>query len=216
MASVSGENGTAEDLRRQLTDRWGRLAPGHPELGRQLLARYAEPSRRYHDDLHLVRVLIAVDELADEARDIVAVQLAAWFHDAVYDVRAADNEEQSARLAEVALPAAGIPPDRVAEVARLVRLTATHATTVDDRDGAVLCDADLAILASSAVDYAQYAAAVRCEYAHVSDADFRAGRAAILGQLLALPRLFATDSGRDRWEAPARHNVEAEIAELTG
>jgi predicted metal-dependent HD superfamily phosphohydrolase len=179
------------------------------------MARYREPSRRYHDVRHLAQVLSAVDELADEADDPEAIQLAAWFHDAVYDVRAGDNEEQSARLAERELPLAGVAATRVADVARLVRLTVTHAVTAGDRDGAVLCDADLSILGAAAADYAAYVAAVREEYAHVPDADFKAGRAAILRQMLARPRLFATERGHDRWEAQARRNVEHEIAELT-
>ena len=213
---MSDESPPPDLLVRQLPHRWARLLPEHPELGQRLIGRYADPSRRYHDVVHLSRVLVAVDDLADEADDLVAVQLAAWFHDAVYDVRAGDNEEQSARLAEIELPAAGVAPVQVAAVARLVRLTATHAAEPADRDGAVLCDADLAILASAPDDYAHYTAAVRAEYAHVAEADFKAGRAAILRGLLALPRLFATDSGHDRWEARARRNVEAEIVELTG
>jgi predicted metal-dependent HD superfamily phosphohydrolase len=215
MKIVSDESPSRDLLVRQLPDRWARLLPESPELGRQLIGRYAEPWRRYHDAVHLSRVLVAIDELADAADDLLAVRLAAWFHDAVYDVRAGDNEEQSARLAEIELPPTGVSPAQVAAVAQLVRLTATHAAEPADRDGAVLCDADLAILASSPDEYAHYTEAVRAEYAHVAEADFKAGRAAILRELLALPRLFATERGHDRWEAPARLNVEREIAELT-
>jgi predicted metal-dependent HD superfamily phosphohydrolase len=215
MVVVSDQSALGDRRVRQLPSRWTRLLPDSVELGRQLIARYSEPSRRYHDVRHLAHVLAAVDELADEADDIQAVQLAAWFHDAVYDARAGDNEEQSARLAERELPLAGVPATRIAKVARLVRLTATHTVAADDHDGAVLCDADLSILSADADQYAAYTAAVREEYAHVPDADFMAGRAAILRQLLALPRLFATERGRDRWEARARRNVEREIGELT-
>jgi predicted metal-dependent HD superfamily phosphohydrolase len=215
MMAVSDESALRDRLTQELPDRWARVLPGHPELGRQLIARYAEPQRRYHDGTHLVRVLMAVDALADEADDVGDVVLAAWFHDAVYDVRAVDNEEQSARLAETELARVGVPSTRIANVARLVRLTAAHAVEAGDRDGAVLCDADLSILAAVDDDYREYAAAVREEYAHVPEPDFRAGRAAILRQLLALPRLFATQTGHDRWEARARRNVEREIAELT-
>jgi predicted metal-dependent HD superfamily phosphohydrolase len=215
MVVVSDDFRLRDRMVDQLPDRWALLMPDRPELGRELIARYAEPHRRYHDGVHLASVLIAVDELADEADEVEAVQLAAWFHDAVYDVRAQDNEERSARLAETELMRVGVEPARVAKVARLVRLTSTHAAGPDDRDGAALCDADLSILGASEAEYAAYAAAVREEYAHVADADFRSGRAAILRQLLSLPRLFATERGHDRWEAPARRNVEREIAELT-
>ena len=56
---------------------------------------------------------------------------------------------------------------------------------------------------------------MRREYAHVSDADFRAGRAAVLSDLLAKPRLFHTTYAHERWEPGARSNVEAELARLT-
>nr|WP_206067786.1 metal-dependent phosphohydrolase [Nonomuraea sp. FMUSA5-5] len=118
-------------------------------LGAELVARWAEPHRRYHTRTHLAAVLAAIDDLADEAADLAAVRLAAWFHDAVYDGRPGWDEERSAQLAQARLPACGVPAQRVAEVARLVRLTAAHDTLrPGDRNGAVLCDADLAILAA--------------------------------------------------------------------
>ncbi|MFJ5674526.1 hypothetical protein [Streptomyces sp. NPDC093097] len=179
-----------------------------------LLRRWAEPQRRYHTTDHLIAVLDRIDELAAYAEDLPTVQLAAWFHDAVYRPDRSENEERSAALAERALPELGIAAPRTAEVARLVRLTVTHAPAPDDRDGAVLCDADLAVLAGSPDAYAAYAAAVRAEYAFVPDPDFRAGRAAVLRQLLALPRLFRTPWAHDHWEGPARHNLSTELALL--
>jgi predicted metal-dependent HD superfamily phosphohydrolase len=78
----------------------------------------------------------------------------------------------------------------------------------------VLCDADLAILAAGHDRYADYVAGVRAEYAHVDDAVFATGRAAVLEELLAKPTLFHTDAGRQRWEATARANVEWELSSL--
>ena len=139
------------------------------------------------------------------------MELAAWFHDGVYDGRP-DAEERSAAWAETAL--AGRDPDLVAEVARLVRLTESHRPAEDDRNGCALSDADLAILAAPPPRYAEYVADVRREYAHVSDDDFRAGRAAVLADLLAKPRLFQTTYAQERWEPTARANVEAELSRL--
>ncbi|MEU5211961.1 hypothetical protein [Streptomyces sp. NPDC020742] len=181
-----------------------------------LLSRWGEPHRRYHTVEHLAAVLARIDELAGHADDLSVVQLAAWFHDAVYRPDRSENEERSAALAERALPELGIGPARTAEVARLVRLTVTHAPEPDDPDGEVLCDADLAVLAGSPDDYAAYAAAVRAEYAFVPDPDFAAGRAAVLHQLLALPRLFRTPQGYDRWEHQARRNLATELDLLGG
>ncbi|MFE6172938.1 HD domain-containing protein [Streptomyces sp. NPDC056464] len=180
-----------------------------------LLTRWQEPQRRYHTLTHLTAVLDHIDELAGHAGDPDVVRLAAWFHDAVYLPDRSENEERSARLAERALLEAGVSEARTAEVARLVRLTTTHDPAPDDRDGQVLCDADLAILAAPPSAYAAYTAAVREEYHFVPSDAFRAGRAAILRQLLALPSLFRTPLGRKEWEATARYNLAGELEMLS-
>jgi predicted metal-dependent HD superfamily phosphohydrolase len=181
-------------------------------LRAELEAAYADPSRGYHDLTHLAEVLAHVDDLMTaEDPEREAVLLAAWFHDVVYDGQG-DLEERSARRAADAL--AGTP--LADEVARLVRLTGSHRPAADDRAGQVLCDADLAVLAADPDRYASYTSGVRKEYASVSDADFAAGRAAVLADLLAKPSLFHTEPGRRRWEQRARANVQAEIRALTG
>jgi len=176
-----------------------------------LLQRYAEPHRHYHDQRHLREVLDAVDRLAHHADDLAAVRLAAWFHDAVYDPRACDNEERSAALAQSALP-----PPLADEVARLVRLTAEHSPQPGDRDGAVLCDADLAILGADEQRYDEYASDVRREYDHVADDAFRTGRTAVLARLLARDRLYSTATAYDLWEDRARANLRRELSVLGG
>jgi predicted metal-dependent HD superfamily phosphohydrolase len=180
----------------------------------ELLAAYTDPSRGYHDTRHLTEVLDRLDELAEAGTSFerLPVELAAWFHDAVYDGRPG-AEERSAHWAGEVLAAHA--PRQVAEVTRLVRLTETHRPAADDLNGGALSDADLAILAAPPARYAEYAADVRREYAHVSDADFRAGRAAVLADLLDRPHLFHTAHARAHWEPSARGNVEAELARLT-
>ncbi|WP_406409999.1 hypothetical protein OG923_15245 [Streptomyces halstedii] len=181
-----------------------------------LLERWGEPQRRYHTTAHLAQVLDHVDTLAGHAADPDVVRLAVWFHDAVYRPDRSENEERSAALAERALPEAGVPDAATAEVARLVRLTVTHDPADGDRDGEVLCDADLAILASAPREYGAYAAQVREEYGFVPDDLFRAGRADVLRHLLGLPRLFRTPHGAAVWEPRARQNVTTELELLTG
>ncbi len=200
---------------------WTRLlhracATGDPvPYGENLLARWAEPHRRYHTTDHLAAVLRHVDDLAGAAADPDAVRLAAWFHDAVYRPDRSENEERSAALAERALPEAGATRTLTDEVARLVRLTIGHDPAPGDRNGEVLCDADLAVLGGTPQEYAEYAAAVREEYAFVPDEDFRAGRADVLRHLLALPALFRTPQGAERWDRAARRNLTAELTLLT-
>lgn len=194
--------------------RGGAAGPDPAPYAERLLACWAEPQRRYHTTDHLAAVLDRIDELEQYADDPAVVRLAAWFHDAVYRPDRSENEERSAALAERALPEAGLAPDATAEVARLVRLTVTHDPRPGDADGAVLCDADLAVLAGRPRAYAAYVAAVRAEYGFVPDDAFRTGRAGVLRELLALPALFRTPHGARHWETPARHNLTAELASL--
>ena len=180
-------------------------------IGDDLLARWSEPHRHYHTVEHLAAVLGVIAEYADRVPDPDAVRLAAWFHDAVYDPRRVDNEEASALLAEASLPELTVTPNRIAEVARLVRLTASHDPLPGDRNGGLLIDADLAILAASPEEYRAYTVAIRREYGHLDDAVFAAGRASVLHNLLSLPRLFHTPVLRDDWEDLARHNTTREL-----
>ena len=222
----SGADTSAEQLTGDLGEAWRAVlgtSEGAQAAVADLLARYAEPHRVYHGLNHLSDVLERIDEIGGEADDEGAVVLAAFFHDAVYEPLAGsavegdgagpDNEERSARLAESALSAVGAG-DRVTEVVRLVRLTRTHAPDRDDRNGGVLCDADLAVLGSSPADYGAYAAAVREEYRAVDDDAFAAGRSAILRALLERPAIFWTQLGYERWEARARRNLDAELTLL--
>ncbi|MBA0049243.1 hypothetical protein [Mycobacterium sp. NPDC050853] len=178
----------------------------------QLTARWLQPHRRHHNLVHLREVLDAVDLLAGDGMvfDREPVELAVWFHDAVYEIGHGDNEVQSAALAQDLLP-----PNASREVIRLVLITETHRVEPGDVNGAVLSDADLSVLGSSDDRYARYAAAVREEYEVVPDHVFNRERARILGALLEQDSIFHTEAGRVRWEAAARSNVEAELRRLT-
>ena len=191
--------------------RWLTLCPGADTVGESLLARWGESHRSYHDLRHLSFVLVTVDLLAGSG----TARHAAWWHDAVYDPRATDNERRSAELAEQTLRGLGLDADRVSDVVRLVLLTETHDPAESDVDGQALCDSDLRVLAGAPAAYDTYVADVRSEYAHVNDTDWCTGRSAVLQQLLDLPQLFHTTTGRT-WEDPARANLTRELASLTG
>lgn len=138
------------------------------------------------------------------------VRLAAFFHDAVYDPTASDNEERSAELAEIELGRLGINGSAIATTLRLIRATDGHET-----DGSsevdVFLDADLAILGTEPEVYDRYASAIRQEYAHLSDDEFRSGRATVLQKFLDRPTLFFTPAGQQRFEQPARNNLAREL-----
>jgi predicted metal-dependent HD superfamily phosphohydrolase len=209
-----------EGGREQLVERWLAALPTGSDsatarrTGGDLLARWQEPHRRYHGLAHLTVVLSIVDANGTLADDLAAVRLAAWFHDAVYDPAAGGNEEASAGLAERLLSDLNAPTSLVSEVARLVRLTAGHVVEAGDRNGALLADADLAILAAEQEAYDEYAVAIRREYAHVPDSLYRMGRRKVLEALLDLPELYRIVPARAQWTERARVNLRREIAAL--
>jgi predicted metal-dependent HD superfamily phosphohydrolase len=201
-----------KSLKVPLLNRWEAIMPGHDALFLDLLDRWSEPHRHYHGCTHLLSVLEALDLLTEPAEAPRTVLLAAWFHDAVYRGTPGQDEEESARLAEDRLTAAGLPESDVAEVVRLVLLTSDHRPEPGDDDGALLSDADLSVLGGDPEEYARYVAAVRKDYAHVGDADFAAGRAAVVRHLLELDPLFRHRRAKELWLHAAHRNLKGELA----
>jgi predicted metal-dependent HD superfamily phosphohydrolase len=180
-----------------------------------LFARLREGHRRYHTAVHVMWVLRHVRSLAhlvgDPAR-LAAVELAALYHDAVYDPRRSDNEACSADLAASVAAELGWAPSRRDDVRRLVMATATHRPTRVDE--AVLVDADLAVLGGDPRSYAAYVNGVRAEYSHVDDTDWRRGRSEVLRHFLDGECVFHTDEMRAALETRARANLTAELVTL--
>ena len=206
---------SAQDVARA----WSQLCPHDDAITRavlaDLLARWSEPHRRYHNLTHLGEVLGVLRHLP--RGKTAAVRLAAFFHDAVYlpEMAGPANEEASAVLLERLGPRCGFAPSTVREASRLVLLTAGHEPDSGDLNGAALSDADLAILAAPPMRYLDYASGVRAEYAHVDDVAFASGRAAVLRDLVSRQPLFVTAYGQREFERAARSNIGRELSMLT-
>ena len=182
----------------------------------ELIALYGEPHRRYHTMAHIQDCLAQVaasTDFTDEQRALM--DAAIWFHDAIYDPTRHDNEAESARLAVERLSAEGASPAFIAEVGRLILLTAGHRVEDGDRLGARLVSIDLSILGADPERYDAYAAAIRQEYAHVPEPAYRAGRAGVMARFLESPRLYADPAWAARYEVRARENITREIVALT-
>jgi predicted metal-dependent HD superfamily phosphohydrolase len=180
----------------------------------QLQAHYAAPGRAYHHLGHVGHVLYVVAALAGHCPQPVAVRLAAWFHDAIYVPGAGDNEARSAKLAEDWIARLQLPLSLCDEVPRLIGLTTGHDAPASDANGAVLLDADLAVLGLPPALYDAYARAIRREYAHIGDGAYRAGRTQVLRRFLARDTLFRTAPMVARYETRARLNLAREIDAL--
>jgi predicted metal-dependent HD superfamily phosphohydrolase len=179
----------------------------------RLVAAYSGPERHYHNLEHLGEMFRVAGRLAAHTDDPAALQLAIWFHDAVYDPQRHDNEERSADWALRSVLAAGCDEAIGQRVRSLVLATAGHEASADP-DTQLLLDIDLAILGAAPARFAEYERQVRAEYAHVPEPDFLAGRARILAGFLARPRLFGTAPFHDALEQRARVNLRQAMAAL--
>ena len=198
----------------QWRDTWHALRlPVPDDVLPALLARWAEPHRRYHTLQHLRECLelFAAHRVLAERPGEVGVAL--WFHDAVYDTARHDNEAASADWARRVLRDAGAAQDVVARVDALI-LATRHSQGPATPDERLLVDIDLAILGAAPARFDEYERQIRDEYAFVPEDVFRDRRAGILRGFLERPALFSTVALAARLEAPARANLAAAIARL--
>jgi predicted metal-dependent HD superfamily phosphohydrolase len=197
-------------------DLWRALgANGHADdVFQRLRASYDEPHRAYHTARHVGACLRLLDDatVAALATHLVEVEAAIWYHDAIYDTRASDNEERSARMAEESLGSAGVATDVVARIAAYIRATKDH--VVDSADGQLVIDVDLSILGESPEVFAGFEEEIRREYSWVDTAAYAAGRAFILRRFTERPFIYGTALFRERYESQARDNIARSIETL--
>jgi predicted metal-dependent HD superfamily phosphohydrolase len=174
----------------------------------RLIIAYAEPQRAYHTLQHLEECLCTLDEA--KVTGLVAkpdlIEMALWFHDAVYDPQGSENEELSVQMALEALG----NTEMTREVARLIMLTKAHQPG-DGADDAWIIDIDLAIFAQPMKRVLEYERQIRAEYAWVPEEVYVEKRAEILHGFLHRPRIYLTTWARERFESLARENLRVLI-----
>jgi predicted metal-dependent HD superfamily phosphohydrolase len=211
---------------RRLRRRWlvflARCAPGKEGEApfRRLGVLYSHPDRHYHNWRHILDCLRAFGPERSRCHDPLAVEMAIWFHDAVYDPRRHDNEYESARLARRSGRALGLSEAFLGEVEKLILQTdhsrgpVLPSSKAAADDAGLLRDIDLAVLGARRRRYAGYEAAIRREYAYLSEGEYRAGRVRFIEGLLARPFLYETQRFRRRCERRARRNLRSALLQL--
>lgn len=179
-------------------------------LFNQLIASYSERHRHYHTLQHLRECLQSLEAARTLAQRPAEVELALWFHDAVYDVHRDDNEERSAEWAAMAVRNAGLQ-DAVAQRVHALVMATKHKALPAGIDAQVLVDVDLAILGAAEARFDESDMQIRREYAHVPEATFREGRCRVLRSFLERPRLYATEAFHQALEERARRNLARAI-----
>lgn len=202
-----------------LYDRWHLtwadldLPPPPATVLEDLLARYSEAFRAYHTTQHLDECFQHFSVASHLSHRPGEVQVALWFHDAIYDTRSPQNEERSAAWAAQVLGAAGASEEVQSRVTELVLSTRHNAEPISE-DARLTVDIDLSILGTPGARFDQYEAQVRQEYSWVPDAIFRQARAKIIREFLARPYVYATSFFRERLEERARLNLQRSLGQL--
>jgi predicted metal-dependent HD superfamily phosphohydrolase len=185
------------------------------KLFSDLVAHYNGDGRHYHDLEHIRNVLGAIGRMEARAENATAIQLAAWYHDIIYEIDAKDNELRSAEYAIDALQDTPLSPETIELIAEMIRATDISKDPPDELDFRILLDADLATLASNYEYYDKNARAIRREFAGLSDPEYRVERQRLLNKFLKRERIFLTPGMFETSEAKARENIQREIDSLS-
>lgn len=195
----------------RLMEQWG--TTGHDDVYLELLSAYSEPHRHYHTANHIADCLAQFDTAASMARVPKEVEMALWFHDAVYKPTSSTNELKSADWATAFLSAIGATPEQCSRVHEYIMAT-THATGAHPNDAAVVVDIDLSILGRERPEFEIYEEAIRREYSWVPGPLYRRKRVEILQSFLDRPSVFGTEFFRSRYEQRARENLQWALQSL--
>ncbi|MEO8387422.1 MAG: hypothetical protein ABI893_12625 [Polaromonas sp.] len=182
--------------------------------GKRLIRSWARWPRRYHNTPHLMACLRHLDAVRGQLENPAAVELALWFHDAIYWPWLPRNEEKSAAWAEHFLHRLNMSPSLVDLVSRHI-LDTRHQVQPANGDAQWVVDIDLAILGQSEAVYQQFERDVRSEYRWVRWPRYVQGRSAVLQSFLDRPRIYSTSWFFERHEANARNNLQAALAALS-
>ena len=185
------------------------------ELHAQILARYREPQRHYHTVQHLDECFARWPELRSHAAHPAEVELALWYHDAIYDTHRTDNEALSAGLARDSALGLGVAAGSAQRIADLILFT-RHAIEPEGPDAEALVDVDLSILGAAPARFDEYEVQVRKEYSWVPEEIFRKRRGEVLEQFLARRHIYSTSKFRARYEPSARANLGRSLKSLGG
>jgi predicted metal-dependent HD superfamily phosphohydrolase len=194
---------------------WKRLgvAPSDEVLFDDIIAAYREPHRHYHTLQHLDECFAKWQTVKADAQHPEEIELALWFHDAIYDVARPDNEARSADWGRAAVESAQLSQAVADRVHALVMAT-RHNAVPSDADQRLLVDVDLSILGAAAERFDEYERQIRAEYSAVPLPQFRAARRRVLAEFLNRPAIFNTPVLVATYEMQARHNLARSIEKL--
>ncbi|MCB9045282.1 MAG: hypothetical protein H6550_03980 [Chitinophagales bacterium] len=203
-----------------LEQNWNELTAGLPEQKHKFLQEldklYNSPDRHYHNLVHITALHRLTDIYGEQLKQPEVVRWAIWYHDAIYNVMKAKNEEKSAVLAQQHMTNLGVDDEVIAKTCDMIRATASHTLDeqTDSYDARFMLDIDLLILGAVPEKYAEYTEQVGKEYRKYPDLLYRSGRKRVLQHFLDQDRIYKTDILYQRYEQQARANLSEELERL--
>ncbi|MGI9582310.1 HD domain-containing protein [Chryseobacterium sp. RRHN12] len=179
-------------------------------LWNEIETRYSEKSRYYHNLLHLENMFRELDDVKGNISGFTAISFSVFYHDIIYDVTSKSNEEKSAAAAEKRLTELHVNKDDISVISEQIIATKSHQLSVHN-DTNYLLDADLSVLGKDFKTYMEYTRNIRKEYSVYPDFLYKPGRKKVLKHFLELESIFKTEYFKEKYEAQAKENIEAEL-----
>jgi len=200
-------------------ERWNRLClrlglSADSETYSDLITAHAHKQRAYHTLDHIAACLRHLDDVRSQTERPDEIEMALWFHDAIYKPLSSTNEEDSADWAGDWLYSRGAKSNVIARISDHILDTKSH-DTPPSIDGQFMLDIDLSILGTPDTIYNAYEKNIRFEYRRIPKFIYRKKRADILSTFLKRERIYATDYFYERLETQARDNLSRAILTLT-
>jgi len=183
----------------------------------ELVAKYSESHRFYHNLGHIAHCLDEFDQIKKLAEHPNELEIAIWYHDIIYDIRAKDNEEKSAQLAYKTLKDIKLSEEFAKRAHNLI-LSTQHISKSNNIDAKLIMDIDLSIFGKPSEEFNEYERRITKEYEDIikvlSEKEFKVGRLGVLSNFLGRAYIYQTGFFRQKYEAQARENLERSLTKL--
>lgn len=190
------------------------------EIYDDLIQHYSQPNRKYHNMAHIAHCLEEFDQIKESLDNPDLVEVAIWFHDAVYDPKNKDNEEKSAELAYKTLKHRDLSESFAQKVKEMI-INSDHSGEVGDNDTKYLLDIDLAILGKPSDQFDEYEREIRDEYSdfikEFSREEFIDERKRLLSNFLnraSESSIYRTEEFREKYESHRIKNLKTSLNRL--
>ena len=181
-------------------------------ISNALVEKYSEPQRVYHSLSHISNSLRYFDACRDRAADPDAIEIAIWFHDCIYALGAADNEQKSKDwfLEQTQGQLTSVLRNKVAELI----MDTTHKDVPTTSDGKLLADIDMSSFGRPWDEYIRDSKAVCAEFPEKDSTQIARKLVGFLQFLVSHSPIYHSPFYAAHYEQKAQDNIAKHIALL--